>query len=318
MAAIKVKKCFFPLSSWVYAVVLTCDDRLAVWFDRGVHHHHGIAFAGVPGVCCLYPNSNRHLYDLAVVWYSEGKFVHQFLYKKRGYQIVQPPPFPCAGCLTTCTLTSNNNPATVGASVSFTATIVNGDGTATPEGVVTFNVDGSDVCVGVVVSGSGNTATATCSWACTGAGGHLVTATFSSTAAQGFQASSNTLTQTCQAQGITTTCCPANPTPQVLHATVTGGGGCNGSYEMDYDGSLGEWSTSATIGTCVANPGAGTLVLSCPPSNAWQLATNEPGLAPALYAPSSVSCASPFQLVFSNVDLTGCGGTASATVSVTV
>ena len=117
---------------------------------------------------------------------------------------------------------------------------------------------------------------------------------------------------------VLTTCCPGQPVRPILTATVTGGGACNGSYPMIYDSSLQEWETSAAIGTCVGAPALGTLVLSCAPTNAWQLGTNEPGLVPALYAPSSVSCASPFQLVFSNVDLTGCGGTASATVSVTV
>jgi hypothetical protein len=95
LVQIKAKKCFFPSSSWVYAFILTCDDKLAVWFKRGVHHRHHVATGGVPGVCCLYPGSNAALYYLAVAWWSAGHFVHRFLYRIMAYQIVAPPKAPC-------------------------------------------------------------------------------------------------------------------------------------------------------------------------------------------------------------------------------
>lgn len=69
MAAIQARACYFPSSSWVHAFILTCDNKLAVWFKRHVHHRHHHAYGGVPGVCCLYPTSNKRLYDLAVVWW---------------------------------------------------------------------------------------------------------------------------------------------------------------------------------------------------------------------------------------------------------
>jgi hypothetical protein len=95
-AAIKAKRCFFPASSWVYAFILTCDDKLAVWFKRrprGAPRSAG----RVPGICCLYPQSNAQLYNLAVGWGSAGRFVHKFLYRVRPYVPVAPPKSPCGG-----------------------------------------------------------------------------------------------------------------------------------------------------------------------------------------------------------------------------
>ncbi|HEX5272506.1 MAG TPA: hypothetical protein VFW33_18540 [Gemmataceae bacterium] len=92
-AAIKAKRCHFPTSSWVYAFILTCDDKLAVWFKRRPRGApRGVR---VPGVCCLYPRSNRRLYDLAVSWPSAGRFVHRFLYRILAYVLVAPPKSPC-------------------------------------------------------------------------------------------------------------------------------------------------------------------------------------------------------------------------------
>src|SRR5262249_8687398 len=98
LVQIKAKQCFFPVSSWVYAFILTCDDKLAVWFKRAVHHRRGHAVGGAPGVCCLYPGSNRQLYDLAIAWWSAGHFVHTFLYRIMAYQLVRPPNVPCDDC----------------------------------------------------------------------------------------------------------------------------------------------------------------------------------------------------------------------------
>src|SRR5579884_1605917 len=76
--AITARRCHFPASSWVYAFILTCDDKLAVWFKRGRRRRRRHArTGGVPGVCCLYPTSDEALYDLAVSWWSAGHFVHQ-------------------------------------------------------------------------------------------------------------------------------------------------------------------------------------------------------------------------------------------------
>jgi hypothetical protein len=95
-AAVQAQKCFFPVSTWVHAFILTCDGKLAVWFKRGVHHHHHV-FGGVPGACCLYPTSNVLLFDLACTWPGAGEFVWRFLYRKLPYQLVAPPKAPCGG-----------------------------------------------------------------------------------------------------------------------------------------------------------------------------------------------------------------------------
>ena len=94
-AAVKAQKCFFPVSTWVHAFILTCDDKLAVWFKRRVRHRRRRAFGGVPGACCLYPTSNVLLYDLACTWPGAGEFVWRFLYRKMPYQLVAPPKSPC-------------------------------------------------------------------------------------------------------------------------------------------------------------------------------------------------------------------------------
>jgi hypothetical protein len=91
-AAIRAKQCYFPRSSWIYAFILTCDDKLAVWFKRRAR---GARAGGVPGVCCLYPQSNRRLYNLAVTSPSAGRFVHRFLYRILAYALVAPPKSPC-------------------------------------------------------------------------------------------------------------------------------------------------------------------------------------------------------------------------------
>ena len=99
---------------------------------------------------------------------------------------------------TTTTLASSLNPANVGVSVTFTAT-VNG---AAPTGTVSFTADGSPLCSSVAFSGgSGNTKTAACSSSTLVAGSHSIVATYSGDAAN--QSSFNTpaLSQTVNAGG---------------------------------------------------------------------------------------------------------------------
>jgi hypothetical protein len=89
---ITAARCVLVRSRWVHAFILTCDDKLAVWFKRRVRGGRR-----VPGVCCYYPNSNRNFFNLAITWGSPGKFVHRFLYRRLAYQIINPP-CPAAGC----------------------------------------------------------------------------------------------------------------------------------------------------------------------------------------------------------------------------
>jgi hypothetical protein len=117
-AAIRARECYFPPSSWVYAFILTCDGKLAVWFKRRRrrrkrrhrrhhrHHHRHRRVrqrsrhpaGGVPGVCCLFPAAGTAHYHLACAWHSPGGFVHRFLHRKMGYQLVAPPRLPCGPC----------------------------------------------------------------------------------------------------------------------------------------------------------------------------------------------------------------------------
>ncbi len=118
-AAVKAKRCYFPVSRWVHAFILTCDDKLAVWFKRRPRRA-----LGVPGICCLYPQSDGRLYDLAVAWPSAGRFVHRFLYRLMAYVVVAPPKSPCGtdcppGVVVTCC--DNALPATL--HVTFTGAI---------------------------------------------------------------------------------------------------------------------------------------------------------------------------------------------------
>ncbi len=209
MSAIKPSKCFFPHSSWVHAFILTCDGRLAVWFKRGSRRYHGQRLGGVPGVCCLYPQSNQRLYNLAVVWGSPGKFVWRFLYRKMGYRLVQPPVTPCAGCGTAVVVASSENPSNYGDTVTFTATVTDNDGTATPQGTVAF-YDGSTLLgSGSALSGSGNSATSTYATSALTGGNHTIKAVFTPSA--GFQGSQGTLSQDVDSSTTTTVTSSLNP-----------------------------------------------------------------------------------------------------------
>jgi hypothetical protein len=101
--AITAKFCVPVVSRWVIQFILTCDEELAVTFKK----HN---------VCCLYPGTTRALFQMAVTWASPGKFVWQFLYKKRGYRLIKSP-CPPVGCVT-CSNCTNQLPATLYATVA--------------------------------------------------------------------------------------------------------------------------------------------------------------------------------------------------------
>jgi hypothetical protein len=93
------------------------------------------------------------------------------------YDISKLAVFPAAAPLptTTTTVTSSQNPSTVGDTVTFTATVAPTSGTGTPTGTVQFSIDGTDV--GTAQTLAGGTAT----YATSGltAGPHDVSATYS-------------------------------------------------------------------------------------------------------------------------------------------
>lgn len=103
-------------SDWVHKIWLTCDDTIAVQFNRGQRVEKTLdqgpgayrGSGGTPGVCCLYPgtqgNLAKELFQLAQVWPFAGEWVHRFLYKKFGYIKIVPPALAldCCGAQTCC------------------------------------------------------------------------------------------------------------------------------------------------------------------------------------------------------------------------
>jgi hypothetical protein len=99
---------------------------------------------------------------------------------------------------TTTTLASSQNPSTVGASVTFTATVTG----SAPTGTVNFTNGGSSIsgCSAQALSGAGNSRTATCSTSGFSAGTHSVVASYSGDATNNVSTSS-TLSQVVNAVG---------------------------------------------------------------------------------------------------------------------
>lgn len=101
MAKITAKKVKFPTSTWVHAVILTCDDKLAVWFKN---------HKGIPTVCCLYPKVDGPSYYAAMsAWPGPGKFVWWVLPYRQPYTLVQPPTPPWGCTDDSCLLFLNGN-----------------------------------------------------------------------------------------------------------------------------------------------------------------------------------------------------------------
>jgi len=94
---------------------------------------------------------------------------------------------------TTTTLSSDNNPSSVGGLVTFTASVI---GTA-PTGIVAFKDGGVNIagCATVAMSGTGNTRTATCSTSGLVQGTHTIAATYSGNTGNNPSASSGLLQQ---------------------------------------------------------------------------------------------------------------------------
>jgi hypothetical protein len=304
MAAIKARKCFFPSSHWVYATILTCDNQLAVWFRRGVHHRHGVAYGGVPGVCCLYPTTQGELaealYDLALVWHSEGKWVHHFLYRKLPYRIVSPPALPCGQCITSCSVTTS----IVGNTVTINVTVTNNEGSPTkgeaPEGHVVIAVDGvqiADLALPEDEPDSKRSVTVSTTYTCTDGNAHTVTATYYPAATAGFLSTSCGASFQCPAQGVNTNCCPSNQVPATLHFTWTSADNPNLPATIAITNIAG---TSQWRSGCIQDLTAGLyyrFTLECVTviSSNWSFSAG--GNAPTA---DSAVC-SPFALTFSNV-----------------
>lgn len=325
---IKARLCFVPLSpsDWVAKVFLTCDNKIAVQFKHGekvkkvLPHGPGAyrGHGGVPHVCCVYPNTQGELaealYELAQVWSYAGEWVHAFLYKKFGYQLVSPPA-TCGNCNTSCDLIASENPANAGDVITFTATITNTDGSPTkgaaPQGTATFRVDGIVIGTQTLPSNEPPTTNALSvnqDWTAV-SGTHTITATY--TPSDGFSGTSCSMSLTVNG-GVTVPCCP-NALPTTLYATLSGSG-FDGTYALTWNTTTLAWEYAGSIGSCV--PGSGqayTLNLACAaaPKFFWYVSAN-----PTIYQAAPSSC-SPLNVVFTGVDFSACGGSSNASVTVT-
>lgn len=327
MTALKARKCFVPRSPshWVAKVFLTCDNILAVQFNRGqkvkkiLAHGPGayLGRGGVPHVCCLYPGTQgelaERLYELAQVWAYGGEWVHAFLYKKFGYRIVQPPAM-CGGCNSSCAITSNNGSPAVGDAVTFTATITNADGSTTygdaPQGTVTFSVDGTSIGTVSLPANepdSQNYQSASITWTatCTPTPTHTVEAVYTPSEPD-YAATNCSMSVTVSGCGVTTSCCPSNPIPATLYGTLSGS--ATGTIPLTYDSSSGSWIGS--FGLCSATV---DVSLVCMFGTGWNLTLTGGASWTIIPEQTSYTC-SPF-----GVSWTGLTGTCinnSAPVSV--
>lgn len=280
---IKARKCFTPISPsrWVSKVFLTCDNMLAVQFRHGQHvkkvlpHGPGayLGHGGVPHVTCLYPGTQgelaERLYELAQVWSFGGEWVHAFLYKKFGYQLVAPPDV-CGGCTTTCSLDIEPPDPEENQAVTITCTVTNVDGSPTkgnaPAGTVAFYVDGVKVGSCVLPSepepDSQNWAQCSISWtaSCQPQPYHTVEAIYTP--------ADEEYTGTGCGGGVTVNCgveCGACPKgtkiPKIVYATISNvqpfpSGdpnapatceGISGTYRMDYNPGQGLWMYTGSL-----------------------------------------------------------------------
>jgi hypothetical protein len=81
----------------------------------------------------------------------------------------------------TAVSSSPGSPSVLGQPVTFTATVTNTSGSATPTGSVQFKIDGADYSSPVSVSGTGSSATASVSDSSLGVGSHSVVAYYTNT-----------------------------------------------------------------------------------------------------------------------------------------
>jgi len=296
---------YTPQSTWVFAVMLTCDNLLAIQFKRRLRNlrlsgqRRGIKLGFVPGVVCLYPGTTEKWFNLALVWASKGKYVWEFLYKKMPYKVIPAPAGPF-GCKDTLIATSSVNPSAVGQSVTFTATVTNTSGSAPPEGKVTWYDGATLLGPGTALSCSGNVCTSTYTTTALAAGTHTITGTFTdlTTGNEGFLTASGSVTQVV---GTTVACCPG-AVPNTLHLTLVGVVVFATSYTLTYNAAGGYWTT----GTFSLAGGTNEFRFACQGSTTpggWRLHTfcgGSEGL-PVLIGTSG-SC-SPFSIGFGGKNL---------------
>src|SRR5579875_782124 len=349
---IKARKCFVPISPsrWVAKVYLTCDNKIAVEYRHGQHVKKIAPYGpgayqgtgGVPSACCLYPGTQgdlaETLYELAEVWSYAGEWVHAFLYKKFGYQLVSAP-VECGNCKTSCFLELDpSNPAD-GQTVTIICTIVNEDGSPSkgdaPEGTVDIYIDGTKICSQILPEDdpdSKNYQRVTCQWnaTCVGGNTHTVEAVYTPAVSDFAQTSCSATVTVANCL-----CCP-NGEPALLHATISNiksssGGGVggtgtgsagqpclafSGTYPLSYSPGQGLWVYTGSLLEITLQCGAGT-------NPTWEIGVSclTDGIVTgrASGGPDSQQC-DPFLVTYAGLSLSPCnccpaGGTFDVTVT---
>jgi hypothetical protein len=245
----------------VYAVYLTCDNQLAVYYRHGqriISRPPGgeetapgqwLGVGGSPAVCCLYPTVQgeraEQLFDLALVWSYAGEWVHRFLYKKLPYTIITPP-VPCGpNCICGCSVTTS----VVGQTVTITVTVTNTDGSSlygdAPEGDVQILVDGAQIAdITLPENEPDNTSAVTVqtTYSCTDGNAHTVTANYNPASGSGFIACSCGASFQCP-PCTTVGCCPSC-IPNTLKATNQNTGE---QATLTYNSGVSRWEGSTTM-----------------------------------------------------------------------
>ena len=152
------------------------------------------------------------------------------------------------GSPTTTTLASSLNPSTAGASVTFTATVTG----SAPTGSVNFKDGGTSItgCAAAIVSGIGNSRTATCATSGLSVGTHSVVASYSGDAANS-SSNSPPLSQVVNSFVTpTTTTLTGSPNPSLVGGNVTFTATVSGAAPT---GSVNFQDGGVSIGGCAAS-----------------------------------------------------------------
>ena len=174
---------------------------------------------------------------------------------------------------TTTTVTSSGSPSVVGAAVTYTATVADGSSGFTPTGTVSFSDGVTQLCTGVVLSGSGGSAQAQCTepGSAMTAGAHSIIATYSNTGDPNFTGSTSPAFTQSVNKDSTTVAVMSNPnSPSSGGVAVT-------------------YSATVTAGTSATLSPTGTITFS-EASSGWScIATLTAGAGGV----SSATCATP-------------------------
>jgi hypothetical protein len=298
-------RCIPVVSHWVDQVIQMCDGKLALLFRTGA--------------CCYYPATDVRYFELALVWFSKGKFVWEFLgripHRIQAYRLI-PLPCPAAGCQTSTGVQSSANPSNSGQAVTFTATVTNPSGGLVPTGTVEF-FDGSiDLGPGTVLSGSGSSATSTFTTAGLSAGSHTITAKFTGTG--GWQNSLGSVTQTVNAPTVTVPCCPTAMPGNLIATFSNGAGNCNClngvNVGLTWSAGSNAWIGSASL--CGAGTST-TITLTCnAQSQKFQIQLTG-GCSSGTTNLTTISCGAATTDLTGTIPVSSCCTGGSATVTVT-